>query len=302
MIAVAARQHGRITGEQLAALGISRSVAAKWVAAGWVVREHRGCFRLAGAPTAGIGRCVGAVLAVDPCEGAVTYRTALERHGVLPELTGAPVHVTAPRHRRPRPGITVHESVLPPSCVERIGGLRVASLNRALIEVARNEPHDVVAAAVREAEFQRLLDPHALLADAHGLPGTALLRVLARAVLPIRGELREELERRFGEFLRARGFPVADVNRAFGLHNPVQKVVIDVVWPGAAIAVELDGRRAHDTTRAFEADRLRDRRVLTQLGLHVVRVTWRQLHDDPEALEADLKTLLARGVAARGAV
>lgn len=169
-----------------------------------------------------------------------------------------------------------------------------------LLDAAGTEPPEVVAAAVREAEYLRLVDLR-VLAAVTGRPGAATLRELARDVLPVRGELREELERRFAEFLRARRFAVADVNRGFRLRSPAQKVVLDVVWREAGLAVELDGRRAHDTARAFEADRLRDRRVAVQLGLQVVRVTWRQLHDEPDALADDLASLYARGVAARTA-
>jgi very-short-patch-repair endonuclease len=70
---------------------------------------------------------------------------------------------------------------------------------------------------------------------------------------------------------------------------------LDVVWWDAGLGVELDSRKAHTTAHAFEADRRRDRRLAAQFGLQVVRVTWRQLHDEPDAIEADLKALLARG-------
>lgn len=300
MVAVAERQHGRISTAQLTALGVSRHVVAERVASGWLVREHRGAYRLAGAAPHGIGRCVAAVLAVDPRAGATTHRTALERHGILPELLGAPVHVTTARCRRPREGIVIHCLPLEASEVVRIDGLRVASPLRALLDTAGTDAPEVVADAVREAEYLRLVDLRAL-AAVSDRPGAALLRGLARELLPVRGELRGELERRFAEFLRGRRFPVADVNRRFRLRSPAQLVILDAVWMEAGLAVELDGRRAHDTARAFEADRLRDRRISVQLGLQVIRVTWRQLRDEPDALGNDLAALYARGLAARRA-
>jgi very-short-patch-repair endonuclease len=45
------------------------------------------------------------------------------------------------------------------------------------------------------------------------------------------------------------------------------------------------------TRTAFESDRERDRR-LQAAGWTVVRVTWRQLHGEPEAVLADLRRLL----------
>ena len=57
---------------------------------------------------------------------------------------------------------------------------------------------------------------------------------------------------------------------------------------------ELDGRAAHATPFAFEKDRPRDR-ALQGGGWRVVRVTWRQLHEDADALARDLGTILRCG-------
>ena len=48
------------------------------------------------------------------------------------------------------------------------------------------------------------------------------------------------------------------------------------MWWEAGLAVELDGRQAHATARAFDADRERDRRLAAQYGLHVVEL-WGEL-------------------------
>ena len=48
------------------------------------------------------------------------------------------------------------------------------------------------------------------------------------------------------------------------------------------------------TAAAFERDRARDR-VLNARGWRVVRITWRQLHDEPEAVAYDLRALLSSG-------
>jgi very-short-patch-repair endonuclease len=58
------------------------------------------------------------------------------------------------------------------------------------------------------------------------------------------------------------------------------------------LIVELDGLAFHAPARAFERDRVRDR-ALSVAGWRVVRVTWRQLRDDPVALAGDLRRLLA---------
>lgn len=295
-MAVALRQHGRISTRQLASLGWSGDVVGERVASGWLVREHRGTYRLAGAPSTAAGRAVAAVLAVDPL-ASVTHRSGLELHGVLPRQPGAPVHLTCAVTHRPRPGIVPHRAALTACEVTRIEGVRVASLTRCLVGAAGIEPASVVEAAVREAEFLRRLDAPALAAAAADHAGAALLRRLAAERLPVRGELREEFERRFATFLRRRGFPPAAVNHTVRLDGPRQRVVLDVVWWEAALALELDSRQAHFTARAFEADRERDRRLAVQHGLQVVRITWRHLRDDPDGLARDLRALYARGLA-----
>lgn len=294
MVAVAGMQHGRISAGQLRELGWSPTVVAHRAAAGWLVREHRGAYRLAGAAPSPLGRSVAALLAVDPT-AVVSHRTGLEHHGALQPDPRAPVHLTTARHHVPRPGIAVHQAPLSASEVVRIEGVRVATLTRCLVDAAATEPPHVVSAAVQEAEFLRILDASALHAAATGRTGAALLRALAAKRLPLRGEVREAFERRFALFLRDRGFPEADANRRVVLERPRQIVVLDVVWWGSGLAVELDSRQAHATAEAFEADRERDRRLLVQHRIQVVRVTWRQLAETPDAVEADLKALLARG-------
>lgn len=301
VIAVALRQHGRISAAQLRDLGWSRDVINGRVGSGWLVREHRGSYCLAGAADSAIGRSAAAILAVDP-HSSVTHRTGLEHHRVLEVLPGAPVHLTTARHHRSRAGIVVHQAPLAPCEVVRIDGVRVASLVRCLVDAAATEPASVVALAAHEAEFLRLLDPQGLITASAGRTGGALLRRLAAERLPIRGDLRQALERRFARFLLDRGFATADVNHRVRLRNPEQIILLDAVWWEAGLAVELDGRQAHETARAFDADRERDRRLAAQYGLHVVRVTWHHLDKTADALENDLKTLYARGLAARAGV
>ena len=57
------------------------------------------------------------------------------------------------------------------------------------------------------------------------------------------------------------------------------------------LIVELDGRDTHTTAAAFERDRARDG-ALTIEGRRVLRVTWRQLGDEPPRLASELHALL----------
>ncbi len=68
---------------------------------------------------------------------------------------------------------------------------------------------------------------------------------------------------------------------------------LDFLWPGAHLAVEVDGVAAHHTRRAFHADRRRDRDLAAH-GIHVIRVTWQDLERSAGALAAELAAIIAR--------
>jgi very-short-patch-repair endonuclease len=68
---------------------------------------------------------------------------------------------------------------------------------------------------------------------------------------------------------------------------------VDFLWRDAGLVVEVDGFAYHSTRAAFERDRRRDAK-LQSAGFAVVRVTWRQILDEPEALVAFLAQNLAR--------
>jgi len=119
--------------------------------------------------------------------------------------------------------------------------------------------------------------------------GSAKLRALLADGAATRGISREKLEQRFAPLLAGTDLPrprrnahVAACGRFFEA---------DCLWAEQQVIVELDGRAAHGTRRAFERDRERDR-LLQVDGWRVVRITWRQLRDDAPAVLADLRRLL----------
>ena len=58
---------------------------------------------------------------------------------------------------------------------------------------------------------------------------------------------------------------------------------VDFYWRRERLIVEVDGFAFHSSQRKFESDRRRDA-GLTARGLRIMRVTWRQLVDEPEAV------------------
>lgn len=63
--------------------------------------------------------------------------------------------------------------------------------------------------------------------------------------------------------------------------------------PCSTLPAEVDGFAFHSTRAAFERDRLRDAELQAR-GLAVLRVTWRQIVDEPDALVARLARALTR--------
>ena len=75
------------------------------------------------------------------------------------------------------------------------------------------------------------------------------------------------------------------------MNEPLGPYFPDALWPEQRLIVELDSYDIHTTRQAFEQDRARDR-DLTLAGYRVVRVTWRQLTTDADAIARQLSALL----------
>jgi very-short-patch-repair endonuclease len=149
---------------------------------------------------------------------------------------------------------------------------------------------------VNEAEIRRLWDRLSLadLLERHPRrPGAAAIRSVIGAGVRV---TRSDLEARLLDVLQAVGLPLPATN--LDLHVGGEWIEADCVWRDEWLIVELDGYETHRTRAAYERDRARDR-ALTASGWRVIRITWRQLEDEPERLIADLRAALALGPAAR---
>jgi very-short-patch-repair endonuclease len=88
--------------------------------------------------------------------------------------------------------------------------------------------------------------------------------------------------------IRAAGLPAPAVNaRTAGFE-------VDFLWPGERVVVEVDGYQFHCGRTAFERDR-RKGLALAAAGLRVIRISWRQLVDEPLLIVAQLARALANG-------
>lgn len=64
-----------------------------------------------------------------------------------------------------------------------------------------------------------------------------------------------------------------------------------MLWQRERLALEIDGYAFHSTRSAFERDRTRDAELQAR-GLRVLRITWRQIVDEPAATVAKIARLL----------
>jgi hypothetical protein len=145
---------------------------------------------------------------------------------------------------------------------------------------------------VHEAEVLRLTDRLSLtdlLARYPRRPGTPAVRAILADRSFGAGVPRSVLEEAFDDFVERSGLPRPERNVYLTINGRLYE--IDRLCRRESLAVELDGRAAHDTAKAYEADRVKDRR-LSVAGWRPLRVTWRQLQREELQLRLDLETLL----------
>jgi very-short-patch-repair endonuclease len=290
ILALAEAQYGLVSRVQLLRLGLGRRAVQYRLRTGRLVAVRRGVYAVGHRPAALAARWMAAVLGVGE-DAVLSHRSAAALWGL--RMTARPqIDVTVPRRLHASSGIDLHRTTLAADETTRHDGIPVTTPARTLLDLAATVDQHRLRRAVEHAEMLRLTDQTSLqaLTSRHARrPGTpALTNVLdAGALNPQR--TRSELEERFRTFLAAQGLPRPQLNKT--IHAGDTTIEADAVWPQARLIVELDGHAFHGHRQAFERDRIRDRR-LQAAGWRVVRITWRQLHRDPEALAADLRLLL----------
>jgi hypothetical protein len=232
---------------------------------------------------------MAAVLACG-LRAVLSHRSAGQLWGLLPRSSLVP-EVTRPAKFRPRAGIRAYQSSLPADEIGRVSGIPVTSVARTQFDLAAALSRHRLERVLNEAEVQRLTDRLSLFDLIDRYPrhrGVVNLRALLEAKTP-RGITRSRLEERFVGFLDTHGLPRPRLNAHLALRGRFFEV--DCLWRDRKLVVELDGRGFHDTGRAFERDRERDRILLAE-GWRVTRVTWRQLDVEADSVAADLAGLL----------
>ncbi|MEX0992370.1 MAG: type IV toxin-antitoxin system AbiEi family antitoxin domain-containing protein [Solirubrobacterales bacterium] len=290
--ALAERQHGLVARAQLVGLGLGHGAIDYRVRCGRLHNVHRGVYAVGHRVLSREGRWMAAVL-VAGRDAALSHRSAAALWGVHKSARGR-IEVSVPRAVRSHAGLQVHVSRVRPDEVTALHGIPVTTPPRTLLDLAGAVGRRQLERAIEEAEVLQLTDALSLedLVLRHPRRrGAAAIRAVLAAGRVGATVTRSELEERFLVFLEDFDLPRPEVNVSLWVSD--RWIEADCLWREQRVIVELDGHASHATDSAFERDRARDR-TLQADGWRVLRITWRQLHREPDAILRDLTALLIR--------
>ena len=262
---------------------MARSTVARWVAIGYLLEELPGVYAVGHSAKTTESELAAAVLYAGR-GAALSHGTAAWWWGLIkhpPPL----IHVSTPKRSKSRSGVHVHGR-REFRRVQR-NGVPVTAVEQTLLDFAADAPHRLLRLALANADYQGLLNFPALEAVCRrGAPGSARLRAALDAHRPELARARSELERRLIELCEAHRLPLPELN--VYRHG----WLLDAVWEDRRLVVELDGYEGHRTKGQLEADHQRDLE-LRAAGYVVLRYTWRQLTETPDAVARDIGRHLA---------
>src|SRR4051812_30658763 len=264
---IASRSHGVVTWAELIAAGVSEA-EIKWrVRTGYLIRIHRGVYRVGHRAPSVDAQYLAAVKACGPDAG-LSDLAAAHVFGLYRPV--APPEVTTRTQRRVK-GVITHRSRN--LVIVRHRGIPITPVHHTLIAISERLTDEDLGRAVHQARVLYGTKPK-------HLPGR--LRRRPRAILY--GDTRitlSKLERLFLELLRAPDLPLPETNRiATGRY-------VDCRWPEHHLTVELDGYMAHDSRHAWQLDRRREREAYAR-GDDFRRYTWEDVAEDPTAMLDEL--------------
>jgi very-short-patch-repair endonuclease len=210
----------------------------------------------------------------------LSHKTAGSIHEIV--ASDGRLHLTVPRTAKGIEGTWIHRPrTLRPEDVVVVDGLRVTSPARTLIDLADHGKRRLLERAIDQAEYHRL----------HRRPRGRALRVVIATHVAGSTITESEADELFLAIVRRAGLPQpAPQVRLWGRRR-------DFVFGEQRVVVEIDGRRAHDRTTAFERDALRDAEVVIN-GHRPLRFTRRAVKYDQHYVELALRSVLQRAYSA----
>jgi very-short-patch-repair endonuclease/predicted transcriptional regulator of viral defense system len=287
---LAARQYGVVARTQLLEIGVGSRAIEHRLEKGRLHPVHRGVYAVGHRVLSREARSMAAVLAIGG-DAVLSHSWAAGLWGIR-HPANSRIEVTAPRRVRPPTGVKVHRRTLPADEVTVLRAIPVTTVPRTLLDLATILDGRQVERAIEEAEVRRLDDALSIAELVERYPGRRGTGVIGAILAADRIGLtitRSELEERFLALLECHSLPGPELNVPIEVRG--SWIEVDCVWRRSQLIVELDGHASHGTAAAFERDRARDR-ALHAVGWRVLRITWRQLHREPDQIAADLRPLL----------
>lgn len=291
IVRLARAQNGAITTAQLHAVGLSRHAIAARIHRGRLVRLFRAVYAAGDPALMPLVRPAAALLSLGDM-AFLSHRSAASIWGLAeddPSMIDVTVVGGAPR---PRPGVRLHRvRHLDSQDTGTHRSLRLTSPARALIDFASQANSAELLGAFGDARANGLLTDRALNESLKRAPQNH------RGAAIVRGLWDEG-----GTYDRSRAETIIrNLCRKAELQQPLVNARVegfraDFLWPDVKLILEVDGHRSHGGRMAFEADRKRDQ-VHVAAGYAVIRVTWRQLQNEPLAVLARLAQAMARRAA-----
>jgi hypothetical protein len=287
LAALASRQHGVVSIQQLEELGYSRYSAARAARSGRLHRLHRGVYAVGHTNLTWEGRCLAAVLACSP-NAVASHTSAAWLWGLLRTRPEA-FHVTAPSRRHGKAALHLHFASPAAEDLAVCAGISLTAVPRTLLDLAVTLGPSRLDRAIERSEELRLFDllaVEALLQRTGGHPGVGRLRAALAIYRNEPAFTRSRLERRFLNLAKAAGLPAPAMNYCEGEYE------LDAYWPPERFAVELDVYGTHGSRAAFERDRLRQEDLKLR-GIEMIRITGPRLAREPRAVIERVGALLA---------
>jgi len=211
----------------------------------------------------------------------------LNRPGQLVTLTRSPLR---PSNRAQSDGILFHMAELPAKHVTKLFGIRVTTVSRTVVDLARTSPFKAAVVAADSA-LRADKTTKAELADVceacKQWPGITR----AREVVEFSDDRAESvLESCARVVFRQQGLEPPELQAT--IHGDAFAYRVDFYWPAHRTIVEADGLAKYadrkDLLEQFRRDRL-----LRDAGYKVVHFTWRELFETPEAVVARVRAAFA---------
>ena len=291
-----AKQHGLVSRAQALAEGMKQHQVSNRVRTGRWVRAARAVYRHAAVPPTPLSRLLAPCLAHD---AVASHRSAAALHGIdgyrldrvelvaaegtVKRIPSARLHHSAQMHMaRPvtRNGVPCTE--VGRTVLDLAGVVTRERLERTIDAVLRD-------GLLRLSDLWRVLASHA----SPGRNGCAALRVALEARSGEGGVPLSDWSRMVADLLESARLPRPVFEYRVKAPNGSLAAQVDLAYPSARLAIELDSVRWHLNRESFVADPRRRNR-LSLVGWTVLTFTWDDYAKRPDALCATVARALDR--------